>query len=260
MSAVSGDRLQIDVLGPLRARDSLGRDVTPDGVLQRRLLALLVLRRGQVVSPDVAIDVVWPGRRPRDPLAALHNHLFRLRRALPDDVIESAGDGYRLDPSRVDLDADRLAAAVNMAQPVDRTVVLTIDEVLDRWHGPAYPELDDFDDGRMEAVRLDELRVRAVEVRAECRLAAGDVDGVVVELAALADAEPLRERPRALLMTALARSGPRSRRYACTTTSAGYSATSWGSSRRRRWPPSTPVCWVALAKRVGCRQAGCRFR
>ena len=45
------------------------------------------------------------------------------------------------------------------------------------------------------------------EVRAECRLAAGHVDGVVVELAALAAEEPLRERPRALLMTALTRSG-----------------------------------------------------
>ena len=35
----------------------------------------------------------------------------------------------------------------------------------------------------------------------------GIVDGVVVELAALAAEEPLRERPRALLMTALTRSG-----------------------------------------------------
>ena len=196
---MSGDRLHVDVLGPLRVRDSDGRDVTPEGVLQRRLLALLVLRRGQVVSPDVAIDVVWPVRRPRDPVAALHNHLFRLRRGLPHDVIESAGDGYRLDPSRFDLDADRLAAAVNRGQPVEPAVVATIDEALERWHGPAYPELDDFDDGRVEAVRLAELRMRAVEVRAECRLAAGHVDGIVVELAALAAEEPLRERPHALL-------------------------------------------------------------
>ena len=38
--------------------------------------------------------------------------------------------------------------------------------------------------------------IRAVESRAEARLSAGDTDGLVVELAALADAEPLRERPR----------------------------------------------------------------
>jgi DNA-binding SARP family transcriptional activator len=205
--AVSGDRLQVDVLGPLRVRDPHGHDVTPDGALQRRLLALLVLRRGQVVAPDVAIDVMWPVRPPRDPHAALHNHLFRLRRGLPSDIIESAGDGYRLDPSRIELDADRLASAVITGQPVDPAAVATIDEALGRWHGPAYPELDDFDDGRVEAVRLDELRIRAVEVRADRRLAAGHVDDVIVELAALAAEEPRRERPRALLMTALARSG-----------------------------------------------------
>jgi hypothetical protein len=47
---VTGDRLHVDVLGPIRARDADGRG-TPDGALQRRLLALLILRRGRVVPP-----------------------------------------------------------------------------------------------------------------------------------------------------------------------------------------------------------------
>jgi hypothetical protein len=42
--------VRVDVLGPLRVTDSNGTDVTPDGPLQRKLLALLVLRRGHVVS------------------------------------------------------------------------------------------------------------------------------------------------------------------------------------------------------------------
>ena len=168
------DRLRVEVLGPIRVCDPDGRDVTPDGMLQRRLLALLVLRRGRVVSVDAAIDVLWPDRPPRDPVAALHNHLFRLRRGLPDDLIESTGDGYRVTPSRIDLDADRLAAALNDGGPADPAALLaTIDGVLARWHGPAYPELDDVDDGRAESIRLGELRIRAVEARAECRLAAG---------------------------------------------------------------------------------------
>jgi predicted ATPase/DNA-binding SARP family transcriptional activator len=203
----SGDRLRIDVLGPIRARDPEGRDVTPEGVLQRRLLALLVLHRGRVVSVDSAIDVLWPVRPPRDPVAALHNHVFRLRRGLPDDAMDSTGNGYRLVPSRIDVDVDRLTAALNAHQTADPDVLATIDAVLDRWHGPAYPELDDVDDGRAESIRLAELRIRAVEARAACRLASGDTDGLVVELAALADEEPLRERPRALLMAALAATG-----------------------------------------------------
>jgi Transcriptional regulatory protein, C terminal len=137
--------------------------------LQRRLLALLVLRRGRVVSVDAAIDALWPARPPRDPVAALHNHLFRLRRGLPDGVIESKGNGYRLSPSMIDLDADRLAAALNVRGAADPAVLATIDEILPRWQGPAYPELDDVDDGRAESIRLGELRIQAVETRAEGR-------------------------------------------------------------------------------------------
>jgi predicted ATPase/DNA-binding SARP family transcriptional activator len=199
------DRLLVQVLGPIRAVDAEGRDVTPDGPLQRRLLALLVLRRGRVVPAEVAIDVLWPTRPPRDPTPALHNHVFRLRRGLPDGVVESLASGYRIDASRVELDADRLADAVNGGE--DPAALATIGDVLARWQGPAYPELDDVDDGRAEAVRLEELRIRAHEVRAERRLATGDTDGLVAEIAALADREPLRERPRALLMAALAGAG-----------------------------------------------------
>jgi predicted ATPase/DNA-binding SARP family transcriptional activator len=200
-------RLRVDVLGPIRVRTPDDRDLTPPGLLQRRLLALLVLRRGRVVSVDTAIEAIWPEQRPRDPAAALHNHLFRLRRDLGDDLIESTSSGYRLDPSLIDLDADRLAAALSARDSAEPTVQATIDELLDRWHGPAYPELDDVDDGRAEAVRLGELRIRARETRAERELAGEVTDRLVVELAALADEEPLRERPRALLMTALAKSG-----------------------------------------------------
>jgi predicted ATPase/DNA-binding SARP family transcriptional activator len=201
---VTGDRLRVDVLGPIRARDAEGRDVTPDGALQRRLLALLVLRRGRVVPVDTAVEVLWPRGRPRDPVAALHNHLFRLRRGLPDGVVESTGEGYRVVASRIDLDAERLAAALSVANPA---AAETIDAVLAGWHGPAYPELDDVDEAQAEASRLGELRIRALEARAERRLVAGGGADLVADLAALADEEPLRERPRALLMAALAKSG-----------------------------------------------------
>ncbi|HEY6532407.1 MAG TPA: BTAD domain-containing putative transcriptional regulator, partial [Acidimicrobiales bacterium] len=200
------DRLRVQVLGPIRALDAEGHDRTPDGVLQRRLLALLVLRRGHVVSVDAAVDVLWPVDPPLDPAAALQNHISRLRRRLPDGAVGSVGDGYRLEPARVALDADRLAAMVDAGR-LDEGLDADLGSVLDAWDGPAYPELDDVDAGRTEAVRLEDLRVRARELLAERRLTAGDTVGLVAELAALVDAEPLRERPRALLMEALVAEG-----------------------------------------------------
>jgi predicted ATPase/DNA-binding SARP family transcriptional activator len=199
--------LQIDVLGPIRARDRDGRDVTPDGALQRRLLALLVLHRGTTVSADTAVDALWPEGPPRGPTAALHTHLSRLRRSLPEGIIESTESGYRLASDRVDLDADRLAAVVTGARATDPAAGLAIEGALDRWRGPAYPELGDVDAGRMEAARLEELRILAVERRAEAGLHSGATDELVVQLAALAEEHPLRERPRELLMAALASSG-----------------------------------------------------
>ena len=203
-AVASRERMQVEVLGPLRVYRPGGDDITPAGALQRRLLALLVLRRGHAVSADTAIDVLWPASLPRDPAGALQNHLSRLRAGLPPGLIESVGDGYRLDPSAIELDSERLVALLSDGVAADSAGLAEIDAVLGRWQGPAFPELDDLDDGRTEAVRLHELRVRAQEARAEHRLANGETDGLVAELSALADAEPLRERPRSLLMTALA--------------------------------------------------------
>ena len=82
-----------------------------------------------------------------------------------------------------------------------------LSQILAAWSGVAYPELDELDEARVEAARLEELRQRAREVVAAARLAAGDLDGLVTELVVLAEADPLRERPRELLMAALAASG-----------------------------------------------------
>ena len=205
-----GAPLAVDVLGPLRVRAADGADATPDGVLQRRLLALLVLRRGHVVPVDSAVEALWPTGPPGNPAASLQSHVSRLRRSLPEGAVSSTSDGYCLDPSVVDLDADRLTELLDrLDDPGDLTVEDEVGEVLDRWRGPAYPELDEVDDGRAEATRLAELRSALGEASAERRLRAGQLDGLVAEVRNLVGDSPLRERPRALLMAVLAASGRR---------------------------------------------------
>ena len=105
---------------------------------------------------------------------------------------------------RVRVDADRLVELLG-AEPGVADGELS--QILAAWNGGAYPELDELDEARVEAARLEELRQRAREVVAAARLAAGDLDGLVTELVVLAEADPLRERPRELLMAALAASG-----------------------------------------------------
>jgi predicted ATPase/DNA-binding SARP family transcriptional activator len=206
----AGDRLTVEVLGPIHVRDGDGTDRTPDGPLRRRLLALLVLRRGHVVSTATAVDTLWPEGGPRDPVAALQNHVSRLRQSLPGGAIASAPDGYCLDPRSVAVDADRLPLLLErLGSGGGADLDAELDDLLDRWRGPAYVELDDSDDGRAEAERLDQLRLRLLEARAERRLSTGRLDGLVADLTALIGEAPLRETPRSLLMAALSASGRR---------------------------------------------------
>ena len=204
--------------------------------LQRRLLALLVLRRGR-----------WSRWTPRSTRCGRPAARDRRPRCRPTCSGLRRPPARAIDPSAPATASTRRgrrrrrppasAAANAAAQPPNVAALLG-----GAWHGPAYPELADVDDGRAEAARLEELRLRAREARAERRLAAGDTDGLVAELAALVD-----ERAAARAAARAADGGPggdgpaRRRRCASTTTSAGSSATSSASSRRRRSPPSTPT-------------------
>ncbi len=195
----------VQVLGPLRARTAGGEDVTPAGALQRRLLALLVLQRGRVVPAHAAVEALWPDRPPQDPTGALQNHLSRLRRSMPAGAIESVGDGYRLAPGAVLVDCERLTELIAAAPTAE--VVEELAALLEGWRGPAFVELDDVEQAGIEASRLEELRLRGLERIAEHRLDTGATDGLVADLVALSDEEPLREGPRSLLMRALAATG-----------------------------------------------------
>jgi DNA-binding SARP family transcriptional activator len=87
--------------------------VGPDGQVvalsdrQRSLLASLLAGAGAVVSVDSLVDLVWPEDPPQDPVAALHNQVSRLRRALPFTAIETVAPGYRLAVGPDDVDSQR---------------------------------------------------------------------------------------------------------------------------------------------------------
>ena len=75
-------------------------------------------------------------------------------------------------------------------------------EALTLWRGPPLRELEDWDTGRIEAGRLDELRLDVEEVRLEAALRAGHHREVLAEAQARAAEAPLRERRWALLALA----------------------------------------------------------
>src|SRR5207244_13506400 len=78
---------------------------------------------------------------------------------------------------------------------------------LSLWRGPALEDLAYEPWAQEEARRLEELRLTALESRLEAEIALGLDAELIPELEELVAAQSLRERPRAMLMLALYRSG-----------------------------------------------------
>ena len=75
------------------------------------------------------------------------------------------------------------------------------------WRGRPYAEFADEEFASAEVARLEELRLCAVEEHAQAIVELGRPAEVIGSLEAAIDAEPFRERLRAVLMLALARAG-----------------------------------------------------
>src|SRR4029079_18356631 len=81
------------------------------------------------------------------------------------------------------------------------------DEALGLWRGSPYAEFAAEEFAAAEVARLVELRARAIEERSAALLDLGRPDEVIGDLESEIALQPFRERPRALLMLALARAG-----------------------------------------------------
>jgi predicted ATPase/DNA-binding SARP family transcriptional activator len=201
------------VLGPVEIEGSCG-PVPVGGPKQRLLLAALLAARGTVVPFDRLLEIVWDDDPPSTARATLQTSLSKLRRLLagvPGASLDSRPPGYVLDAPDGLVDADRFEAELARARHAlaadPGAAVAHVDEALALWNGPAFAEFADLHWALPEATRLEALRLDAVELRNEARLALGDLGAVIAELEGVVTVEPLRERLRCQLMLALHRSG-----------------------------------------------------
>ena len=206
------------MLGPLAVWSSDGRPVRIPELKVRALLAELVAGAGRAVPPDRLIDHLWPERLPANPMNALQAKVSQLRRAFDNAepgsrwMVRALPDGYRLDVHLDAFDAGRfetqLAKAEKLTSPRARAVLLG--DALALWRGPVLADFADEEFVRPVAARLDELRLTALELRAEARLALGEHGLLADELGDLVARHPLRERLRAAHLRALYRAGRQS--------------------------------------------------
>lgn len=177
---------------------------------QRALITRLLLGRGQVVPVDALVDALWDTRPPEHAQHALHTYVSRVRAVLGAAAVVTRAPGYLLAAEPEAVDAERFEAGVGRAADLlDRDAPETaglLGELLALWRGSAYAEFA-HTFARAAAVRLDELRLTARELRAEALIRIAELDPAIGELGELVADEPLRERPHAQLMRALSLSG-----------------------------------------------------
>jgi DNA-binding SARP family transcriptional activator/DNA-binding CsgD family transcriptional regulator/tetratricopeptide (TPR) repeat protein len=218
MAAELVESLRVQVLGPVSAwRGEQQLDMGSGR--QRAVFAALAMRANRVVSREELVSSVWGENPPSGASGSLYTYVSRLRRVLEPDrsrwsggqTLVSEGSGYslQLDTDQLDvIEFDRLRESANELWNRRDLVAAraAMDAALALWHGEALAGIQ----GPFAALhrkRLGELRLAALERRAEIMLAAGDITGAVTELHRLAGAHPLRESLRGLLMTALHRDG-----------------------------------------------------
>jgi DNA-binding SARP family transcriptional activator len=196
------------LLGPLEVADDDGALLPLGGIRQRGVLAVLLLRAGEVVSTEFFVEALWGGEPPRTAIASLRNSISALRKLLGPELLVTRPPGYvlSLPPGSTDLGQfEALVAEARGLEAAPRAEQLG--KALALWRGEPLAELAFEPFAGPDVRRLEELRLVTIEAWVDACLEAGQAAELVPELESLVAQNPLRERPRGQLMLALYRSG-----------------------------------------------------
>jgi DNA-binding SARP family transcriptional activator len=211
--------MEFFLLGPLEARDG-ERPLALGGGKRRALLALLLLHANEVVPRERLLEELWPDGRPQTAERAVVVYVSQLRAALEpegrkrgaEQLLVTHGSGYMLRIAPDGLDSRRFERLVRegtaaLAAGDAEAAASSLDDALALWRGAPLSDFAYTSFAQAEIARLEEVRLVALEHRAEAQLALGRADEVVTELDLLIAEHPLRERLWGHRMLALYRTG-----------------------------------------------------
>lgn len=191
----------------------------------RKVLALLLMRRGQIVTSDALCDELWEGKPPRTAAVTVRTHVYHLRELLsaggrgqaggrdPDQIV-TRPSGYALLAGEDELDAALFARRLAEGECALRTgqhseAARILRHALDMWKGDALAGVRTGPLLASHASALEESRVRALDLRIGADLRLGRHRELVGELRQAVAARPFDERLRARLIEALRLQGRR---------------------------------------------------
>jgi DNA-binding SARP family transcriptional activator len=205
--------VRFEVLGPLRAAGGDGTPLhLPDG-RARTVLALLCLSAGEPVTRERLIDAAWNGAPPATAATQVQGFVSVLRKTLgpAGQLIVTHGSGYLLNVPATDVDVHQMRQLRHAAaESRDRgQLQLAVDQLraaLALWRGRPFSGIACME-LEAEADRIEQEQVSVVEDCASLELELGGHAALTGPLTDWAARFPLREGLRAVLITALLRSG-----------------------------------------------------
>ena len=204
--------LEFRILGPLEVVGDAG-PIRLGGLKQRATLAILLLSANRVVPVERLADELYAGAPPVTAVTQVQRQISELRKALGSaSGIETRSPGYtiRLSPEQLDLSVfeRRLEAGREALGRGDaRRAADLLEDALRAWCGSPLADLAEESFAQLAVVRLEEMRLVALELKIEAGLALARHAELVGELELLVAEHTLRERFQGQLMLALYRSG-----------------------------------------------------
>ena len=212
-------RLEFRLLGPLEVARGEGPAIALGGPRQRGLLALLLLRAGEVVPSERLIEELFGGEAGDGAANALQSAVSRLRRTLADGdangrdgIVETRPHGYLLHAGPDQVDLPRFAQLHEQGRRLLATgdasgSAAALRSALSLWRGSPLADLIALDCLQTDIRRLEELHLAVEMDLVDAELELGNATATIGRLESLVAAQPLQERLRGQLMLALYRSG-----------------------------------------------------
>ncbi|MFG1908218.1 BTAD domain-containing putative transcriptional regulator [Kribbella sp. NPDC048928] len=192
--------VQVRLFGPVQVTVG-GTPVALNGTRLRTLVAVLAVSAGESVSIETLADRVWGENLPEQIRQSLHAMVFRLRKAIGADVLETVGTSYRLTVPAAGIDVLRFENGLRDAEDAN-----AITAALSAWTERPFVGTDsDWLTGTV-LPGLEELRLGAIERSADL-LGPRPSTELIAELRRLTADHPLRESLWIRLLRALVHTG-----------------------------------------------------
>ena len=153
------------ILGPLEALDGT-RAVALGGSRRRAVLAALLLHRGETLSSERLVDLLWGESAPPNSVKTLQAHVSRLRKELPDGVLVTR-DNYDMGINAEDALRETLRGVLTASGQVSENVRYEVSYV----YGETKSEITEIDnrfyDQWYAAIDVVEQLVRTYEAGQE---------------------------------------------------------------------------------------------